>query len=745
MTEQQSLFGDIATDGGARTDGASATADSPQGVRAQAAARAAELRHLLDYHAYRYYALDAPEITDAAFDKLLVELQQIEAAHPELVTPDSYTQHVGGYVSEQFTPVTHMARMYSMDDAMNLEELDEWLVRTEEALGAGRVAYTCELKIDGLGVAITYQNGSFVRAATRGDGTTGEDVSLNVRTIKDVPMHLSEAALAHMGADRGTTIEVRGEVYMPKGSFARLNAEADAEGREPFANPRNAAAGSLRQKDPKVTATRSLATFIYSIADTAPLHVDSQHAFLDWLREAGFSVNASVARCTSPEEVHAFCADALAHRGDLDYDIDGVVVKVDGFDQQTDLGFTARAPRWAIAFKFPPEEKATVLREIRIQVGRTGVLTPVAEFDPVTVAGSTIARATLHNLDEIRRKDVRVGDTIIVHKAGDVIPEVVGPVLDKRPADAVEWDMPEACPACGSPVVHEGDEVAYRCVSLDCPAQLKERLIHWVSRGCMDVDGLGDELIDKMIEAGLLRDVADFYTLDADAIAALDTGRTYAKDDKKKGVAAGDPIKVGHTIAGKVMDELVRSKAQPLSRVLFALGIRHVGKSVAEVLAQRFLTIDALAAASEEDIAACEGIGPKIAASVREFLSVSENLEVLQRLREAGLALEENLGAAVAQAAQETGVDADLAAGQPLDGLTFVLTGTLVNRTRDEAGAALKLLGAKVSGSVSKKTSYLVAGPKAGSKLTKAESLGVPVLDEEALERILATGEVPQA
>lgn len=744
MTEQQSLFGDMATDGGARTDGVSATTESPQDVRAQAAARAAELRHLLDYHAYRYYALDAPEITDAAFDKLLAELQQIEAAHPELVTPDSYTQRVGGYVSEQFTPVTHMARMYSMDDAMNLEELDEWLVRTEEALGAGRVAYTCELKIDGLGVAITYQNGSFVRAATRGDGTTGEDVSLNVRTIKDVPMHLSEAALAHMGADRGTTIEVRGEVYMPKGSFARLNAEADAEGREPFANPRNAAAGSLRQKDPKVTATRSLATFIYSIADTAPLHVDSQHAFLDWLREAGFSVNASVARCTSPEEVHAFCADALAHRGDLDYDIDGVVVKVDGFDQQTDLGFTARAPRWAIAFKFPPEEKTTVLRGIRIQVGRTGVLTPVAEFDPVTVAGSTIARATLHNLDEIRRKDVRVGDTIIVHKAGDVIPEVVGPVLDKRPADAVEWDMPEACPACGSPVVHEGDEVAYRCVSLDCPAQLKERLIHWVSRGCMDVDGLGDELIDKMIEAGLLRDVADFYTLDADSIAALDTGRTYAKDDKKRGVAAGDPIKVGHTIAGKVMDELVRSKAQPLSRVLFALGIRHVGKSVAEVLAQRFLTIDALAAASEEDIAACEGIGPKIAASVREFLSVPENLEVLQRLREAGLALEENLGAAVAQAAQETGVDADLAAGQPLDGLTFVLTGTLVNRTREEAGAALKLLGAKVSGSVSKKTSYLVAGPKAGSKLTKAESLGVPVLDEEALERILATGEVPQ-
>ena len=473
--------------------------------------------------------------------------------------------------------------------------------------------------------------------------------------------------------------------------------------------------------------------------------MDSQHAFLDWLRSAGFSVNGSVARCTSPAEVHAFCADALAHRGDLDYDIDGVVVKVDGFDQQTDLGFTARAPRWAIAFKFPPEEKTTVLREIRIQVGRTGVLTPVAEFDPVTVAGSTIARATLHNLDEIRRKDVRPGDTIIVHKAGDVIPEVVGPVLDKRPEGTAEWDMPATCPACGSPVVHEDGEVAYRCVSLDCPAQLKERLLHWVSRGCMDVDGVGDELIDKMIEAGLLHDVADFYHLTVDAVAALDTGRTYLKDDKKKGVSAGDSIKVGATIAQKVVDELARSKEQPLSRVLFALGIRHVGKSVAEVIAQRFLTVDALAAASEEDIAGCEGIGPKIAASVRQFLAVPENLEVLQRLREAGLSLEEDLGAAHAQAAQETGVAADLAEAQPLAGLTFVLTGTLVNRTRDEAGAALKLLGAKVSGSVSKKTSYLVAGPKAGSKLTKAESLGVPVLDEAALEQILATGQVPAA
>ena len=743
--QQDSLFGD-----GILDNAASATPEPAAGeqnepnAREAAAARAAELRHQLDYHAYRYYMLDAPEITDAAFDAMLVELQEIEATYPDLLTPDSYTQRVGGYVSEQFTPVTHMARMYSMDDAMDLGELDEWLARVEEALGAGNTTYTCELKIDGLGVALTYENGAFVRAATRGDGTTGEDVSLNVRTIKDVPMHLSEVALTHMGQDRTRAIEVRGEVYMPKGSFARLNAEADAEGRDPFANPRNAAAGSLRQKDPKVTAKRDLATFIYAAADTAPLHVNSQREFLGWLHDAGFSVNPNVARCASPAEVHAFCADALEHRGDLDYDIDGVVVKVDSFGQQEELGFTARAPRWAIAFKFPPEEKRTVLREIRVQVGRTGVLTPVAEFDPVSVAGSTIARATLHNIDEIRRKNVRVGDTVIVHKAGDVIPEVVGPVLELRPQDAEDWQMPEVCPACGAPVVHEEGEVAYRCVSIDCPAQLKERLLHWVSRGCMDVDGLGEEIVDKMIEAGLLHDVSDFYKLTVDDIAELDTGRRYTASNAKRGIKAGDSIPVGRKTADKIIDELVRSKQQPLGRVLFALGIRHVGKSVGEVVARRFLTIDALIAANEEDIAACEGIGPKIAQSIKQFLSVPENLEVLQRLRQAGLSLEEDLGAVTARAAEATGVDADLAEAHPLVGLTFVLTGTLEKRSRNEAGEALKLLGAKVSGSVSKKTSYVVAGPKAGSKLTKAQQLGVPVLDEEQLESILNTGVIPE-
>ena len=768
--EQSSLFGD-GVDIDTETP-ASADAAAPTDARAQAAARAAELRHELDYHAYRYYMLDAPEITDAAFDKMLVELQEIEAAYPDLVTPDSYTQRVGGYVSEQFTPVTHMARMYSMDDAMDLDELDAWLQRTEDALGAGSVTYTCELKIDGLGVALTYQNGTFVRAATRGDGTTGEDVSLNVRTIKDVPMHLSEPALAHMGADRERTIEVRGEVYMPKGSFVRLNDEADAEGRDPFANPRNAAAGSLRQKDPKVTARRDLATFIYAIADTDPLHVHSQREFLDWLRSAGFSVNPNVARCATPAEVHEFCAQALEHRGDLDYDIDGVVVKVDSFQQQLDLGFTARAPRWAIAFKFPPEEKQTVLREIRIQVGRTGVLTPVAEFDPVTVAGSTIARATLHNIDEIRRKNVREGDTIIVHKAGDVIPEVVGPVLDKRPADSVDWQMPEVCPVCGSPVVHEDGEVAYRCVSIDCPAQLKERLLHWVSRGCMDVDGLGDEIVDKMIAAGLIHDVADFYQLTVDDIAGLDTGRVYAITQKghKKGdiqydkngsprlekdgsykrykteqvaCTAGDPILVGNKIASKVISELNKSKTLPLSRVLFALGIRLVGKSVAELLARRYLTVDALILATDEDMANIEGVGPEIARSVRGFLSVKDNLDVLERLRLCGFSLEENLMSEMQSKSGQMGISSDLASSQPLKDMTFVLTGTLEKRSRSEAGDALKLLGAKVTGSVSKKTSYVVAGANAGSKLTKAQALGVSVLDEDQLEEIIETGEVP--
>ena len=711
--------------GNAQVEGQASLFGDEDRPAASPRARAAELNRLLNVYAYRYYALDDPVVTDAEFDRLLRELHAIEELHPELVSPDSYTQRVGGYVSDQFEPVRHAQRMYSIDDAMNLAELDEWLARTDEALGSTPehpVAYTCELKIDGLGVALTYRDAQFVRAATRGDGTTGENVTANVLTIKDVPHALASEGLASVAdAGLGHSVEVRGEVYMPKHSFVRLNEDADAAGREPFANPRNAAAGSLRQKDPKVTAHRDLETFIYAVADEAPLSVTTQWQFLQWLRACGFSVNPNAARCTSAHEVHDFCARALAHREELDYDIDGVVVKVDSFAGQEALGFTARAPRWAIAFKFPPEEKRTVLREIRIQVGRTGVLTPVAEFDPVLVAGSTIARATLHNIDEVRRKNVRVGDTIVVHKAGDVIPEVVGPVLELRPADSVDFEMPALCPSCGSPVVREEGEVAYRCVSIDCPAQAHERLCHWVSRKAMDIDGLGDELIGKLVAAGLVSDVADFYDrLTATALAGCPTGRVSV---------AGDDILVGKTIAAKVMEQVEQSRRAGLARVLFGLGIRHVGEQVARSIAREFGSMGALMEADEERIAAVEGVGPKIAHSVREFLSVPENLSVIERLREARVSLEEQ------RSADEP--------AQTLSGLTFVLTGTLERHKRDEAKAALQAFGAKVSGSVSKKTSYVIAGAAAGSKLTKAQQLGVPVLDEDALEQILATGEVP--
>lgn len=709
LPEQATLFGGAAP---------AAPAKSPRVC-------AAELNRLLSTYAYQYYALDDPQVTDAEFDRLLRELQAIEEVHPELVTPDSYTQRVGGYVSEQFEPVRHAQRMYSIDDAMNLEELDEWLARTDEALGSTPehpVAYTCELKIDGLGVALTYRDAQFVRAATRGDGTTGENVTANVLTIGDIPHALAQAGLARVAdGGLGQSVEVRGEVYMPKHSFVRLNEDADAAGREPFANPRNAAAGSLRQKDPKVTAHRDLETFIYAVADEAPLAVTTQWQFLQWLRDCGFNVNPNAARCTSAREVHEFCANALAHREDLDYDIDGVVVKVDSFDGQAALGFTARAPRWAIAFKFPPEEKRTVLREIRVQVGRTGVLTPVAEFDPVLVAGSTIARATLHNIDEVRRKNVRVGDTIVVHKAGDVIPEVVGPVLELRPEGSVDWEMPSACPSCGSSVIREEGEVAYRCVSIDCPAQATERLIHWGSRNAMDIDGLGDEIVSRMVEQGLLTDVADFYDkLTEEALSEVSCGRQ---------TVDGDDIVVGKTIAAKVMAQVNESRDRGLARVLFGLGIRHVGANVARALATHFRSMQALMTAAPEDIAAIDGVGPKIAASVHEFFSIKKNVAVVERLREAGVVLEEEVE--------------EPDAPQTLAGLTFVLTGTLQNYKRTEAAKLLEAMGAKCTGSVSKKTSYVIAGEAAGSKLAKAEQLGVPVLDESALEQILTTGQVP--
>lgn len=688
---------------------------------ADPAERAAALRKEIEHHTYQYYALDAPEISDAAFDSLMRELREIEAAHPELVDPTSPTQRVGGYVGEQFAPVKHAKRMYSLDNAMDLGELDAWMARVEEAYGS-LPPLCCELKIDGSSIALSYENGVLVRAATRGDGTTGEDVTANMRTVKDVPLRLREEA---QGSLRAAAVELRGEVYMPKASFEKLNAAAEANGKSAFANPRNAAAGSLRQKDPTITQGRELSTFMYSVADESSLAAPGQWELLQWLREAGFHVNPDVKLCQSAQEVRDFCEYALSRREQLPYEIDGVVVKVNSFVQQEALGFTARAPRWAIAFKFPPEEKTTRLLDITVQVGRTGALTPVAELEPVVVAGSTVARSTLHNLDEVRRKDVRIGDTVIVRKAGDVIPEVLGPVLSLRPADAVEWDMPAMCPSCASPVIREEGEVAFRCISIDCPAQALERLQHWASRGALDIDGMGEEIIRRLVESGRLSDVADYYSLDEVELAQLDMGRLNKE---------GKPIRLGATVAKKLVAAIDASRSRGFARSLFGIGIRHVGKTTAEVLAARFPNIDALMAASEEELAEVEGVGPKMARSIFVFLRTPDNLAVIERLRAAGVSL--------ADEAPEAGEELP----QTLAGLTFVLTGSLVESgmTRDEAGLRLKAMGAKVSGSVSKKTSYVIAGEAAGSKYDKAVSLGVPVLDEAAFLRILETGQVAE-
>lgn len=687
------------------------------------AARIEALRREIEHNSYLYYALDAPAISDGAFDSLMHELRALEAEHPELIDPSSPTQRVGGYVGEQFAPIQHERRMYSLDDAMDAGELDEWLGRVEDFFGE-IPPLVCELKIDGSSVAFTFENGRLLKAATRGDGTTGEDITVNVRTVRDVPLRLRDEALS---AIRNTEepIELRGECYMPKSSFESLNAAAEANGKSGFANPRNAAAGSLRQKDPQVTAHRDLSTFVYAVGDERKLALDTQWDLLQWLKRAGFHVNPDIELVHSAEEVHAFCERSLERRNALPYEIDGVVVKVNSFAQQEAMGYTARAPRWAIAFKFPPEEKTTLLRDITVQVGRTGKLTPVAELDPVRVAGSTVARATLHNEDEVRRKDVRVGDTIIVRKAGDVIPEILGPVLSLRPADAQLWEMPRVCPSCQSPVVREEGEVDYRCISIDCPAQAAERLIHWASRGAMDIDGMGEEIIGRLIESGRVTDVADYYTLDVVELSMLDMGRVN-KD--------GAPIRLGETVAKKLVAAIDESRTRPLARPLFGLGIRHVGKTMAEALAAVFPSIDALMAASEEELAAVEGVGPKIARCVYLFFRTPDNVAVIERLRKHGVSLEDDV-----QAAEEDALP------QTLAGLTFVLTGSLTQSgmTRDEAGAVLKARGAKVSGSVSKKTSYVVAGEAAGSKYDKAIALGVPVLDEDALLHILETGEVP--
>lgn len=706
MMEQESMF----------------DAQTSAALASDPAARVEALRREIEHHSYLYYAQDAPEISDAAFDSLMAELRELEAAHPELVDASSPTQRVGGYVGEQFSAVRHAQRMYSLDNAMDLEELDAWTQRTVEAAGR-QVEFVCELKIDGSSIALTYDAGVLAKAATRGDGVTGEDVTVNMRTVRDVPLRLRDEGVAGL-ADADGSVEVRGEVYMPKASFDALNAAAAANGKAPFANPRNAAAGSLRQKDPKITKGRDLSTFIYAIADERAVKAESQWELLQWLRASGFHVNPDVALCATPAEVRAFCESVAEKRSVLPYDIDGVVVKVNSFAMQRELGFTAKAPRWAIAYKFPPEEKTTVLRDITVQVGRTGAITPVAELDPVRVAGSTVARATLHNLDEVRRKDVRVGDTVIVRKAGDVIPEVLGPVLSLRPEGAVAWEMPATCPSCGSPIVREEGEAAFRCVSMDCPAQALERLLHWASRGAMDIDGMGEEIVARLVESERVRDVADYYSLTEYELATLETGRTNKE---------GEPIRLGSTIAAKLIAAIEASKARPLARVLFGLGIRHVGKTTGEQLAAAFPSMERLMEATEEQLAEVEGVGGVIAQSIRAFFGNEDNREVIHRLGRMGVSLED---AAVHDETPQT-----------LAGITFVLTGSLTESgmTRDEAGARLKAMGAKVSGSVSKKTGYVIAGEAAGSKYDKAVSLGVPVLDEADLLRLLEAGSLEAA
>lgn len=688
------------------------------------AARAEALRREIEHHSYQYYALDAPTISDAAFDSLMRELREIEAAHPELVTASSPTQRVGGYVGEQFAPVVHERRMYSLDNAMDLDELDEWMERTAEACGGSLPPLCCELKIDGSSIALTYEDGVLVRAATRGDGTTGEDATVNMRTVRDVPLRLRDEARGAI-APGVETLELRGEVYMPKKSFEALNAAAEEEGRAPFANPRNAAAGSLRQKDPAVTKMRDLSTFMYAIADDGALEVEGQWELLQWLRKAGFHVNPDVRLCATAEEVRGFCRECLDRRESLPYEIDGVVVKVNDFARQRAMGFTARAPRWAIAFKFPPEEKTTLLRDITVQVGRTGALTPVAELVPVVVAGSTVARATLHNLDEVHRKDVRVGDTVIVRKAGDVIPEVLGPVLSLRSPEARIWEMPSVCPSCGSPVVRDPGEVAFRCISIDCPAQALERLLHWASRGALDIDGMGEEIVSRLVESGRVADVADYYSLSEEELASLDMGRVKAD---------GEPVRLGHTVAKKLVAAIEASKGRTFARVLFGLGIRHVGKTTAEAIAAAYPSMDALSTAGEDELAGIYGVGPKVAHGMWLFFRTPDNVSVIERLRAAGVTMADEAAAPGEEVPQV------------LAGLTFVLTGTLTHSgmTRDEAGARLKAMGAKVSGSVSKKTSFVVAGENAGSKYDKAVALGVPVLDEAQLLNLLETGEVPR-
>jgi DNA ligase (NAD+) len=665
------------------------------------AARVTELRALIDYHTDRYFLDDAPEIADAEFDALVRELRELEAAHPELVTPDSPTQRPGGARSATFAAVRHAVPMLSLDNAFSRDELQAWHDRIVK-LVTEPVLFVGEPKLDGLAISLLYEAGRLTRGATRGDGVTGEDVTPNVATIGPIPKRLH-------GDDVPARVEVRGEVFMPLTSFEELNRRQGEADERLFANPRNAAAGSLRQKDARVTASRDLAFYAYQLGvqDGGP-RLRSHHETLEWLSALGVPVNPHIEQLAELEAVAAFCERVQAQRHSLGYEIDGAVVKVDDLAQRAEMGSTSKAPRWAIAYKFPPEEKTTLLSGIFVSIGRTGRATPFAQLEPVFVGGSTVGLATLHNQDEVARKDVRVGDTVIVRKAGDVIPEVVGPVLAKRKRGARHWKFPTDCPACGAPLLRLEGEVDHHCINVECPEQRVQRICYFAGRGAMDVEGLGEERVRQFVDAGLLRDAADIYSLTVESLVPLERMAQKSAENLVAGIEG--------------------SKAQGLARVLVGLSIRHCGPTAAQVIARAMGSIDAIEAADIETLTNVDKVGPVIAESVVRFLAIDKNREVVEKLRRAGVDLTAPMVAPVSEE------DATLG------GMTFVLTGGLERWSRDEAQAEIEARGGKVTSSVSKKTSFVVVGETPGSKLAKAETLGVAILDEDGFARLLEHG-----
>ncbi|WP_338926854.1 NAD-dependent DNA ligase LigA [Mycetohabitans endofungorum] len=663
------------------------------------AERAAWLRTEIDRANHAYYVLDRPELPDAEYDKLFKELEQIEADHPDLITPDSPTQRVGGAVAEGFAPIVHDVPMLSLNNGFEDSDVDAFDKRVSDGLQHGDVEYACELKFDGLAISLRYENGRFVQASTRGDGTTGEDVTANVRTIRSLPLTLNGDAVPKV-------IDVRGEVLMFKRDFERLNKRQREAGQREFANPRNAAAGSLRQLDSRITAKRPLSFFAYGIGvlDGVPMP-DTHSALLDWYVSMGLPVNQERAVVRGAAGLLAFFRDVGARRASLPYDIDGVVYKVNRRDEQDRLGFVSRAPRFALAHKFPAEEALTRLLAIEVQVGRTGAITPVARLEPVFVGGATVTNATLHNEDEVRRKDILIGDTVIVRRAGDVIPEVVGAIKERRPADARPFAMPTHCPVCGSAIERLPDEAIARCAGgLVCAAQRKQALWHFAQRRALDIDGLGEKIIDQLVEQGLTRTPADLFNLGFATVAQLD--------------------RFADKSAQNLIDSLERARHTTLPRFIYALGIRHVGEATAKDLARHFGSLDALMDASEEALLEVNDVGPVVAEAIRHFFSEPHNRMVIEQLRAAGVQWPE-------------GPPAPRKPTGPLAGMTVVLTGTLPTLSREAAKEMLEAAGAKVAGSVSKKTNYVVAGTDAGNKLTKAEELGISIVDEEGMRRLL--------